>query len=287
MAISPTPAGLDIHQLESVLEHLEEVEAQLQQVRDGLTHSHRLATLGTLATIIAHEFNNILTPIISYAQLALATPGDHDLLVKAVEKALSGAERAAKISSSVLGFASQGDDVPRANVAQVVQDVLSCLGRHPSKDNINLTLDVPSLEVALTPLNLQQVLLNLVLNARKVMRPRGGSLEIRARQMPTNQVLIDVADTGPGVPEDIRDRIFEPFVTQRVAADTVGSTVPTDSHSEDETRGTGLGLSICRDIVHAAGGRIWFDTETGKGTTFHILLPPADPSPAKQQPKAA
>lgn len=283
MATPPTYPELDVRQLEGVLTHLEEVEAQLQQVRDGLTHSHRLATLGTLATIIAHEFNNILTPIISYAQLALASPGDHDLLVKAVEKALSGAERAAKISSSVLGFASQGDEQPRANVAQVVQDVLSCMGRHPSKDNIALTLDVPALDVAVTPLNLQQVLLNLVLNARKVMRPRGGSLEIRARQTLANQVQIDVADTGPGVPEAIRDRIFEPFVTQNVAP-APGNVL---GESEHESRGTGLGLSICRDIVQAAGGRIWFDTETDKGTTFHILLPPAGPGSSTQEPGAA
>lgn len=85
-----TPPSDQLAQVSQLLEHFEQLETQLEQVRDGLTHSHRLATLGTIASIIAHEYNNILTPIINYGQLALAKPDDQKMLKLAVEKAVAG-----------------------------------------------------------------------------------------------------------------------------------------------------------------------------------------------------
>ena len=173
------PAGVphpdQLAQVEQLLTHFERLEEQLQQVRDGLTHSHRLATLGTIASIIAHEYNNILTPMISYGQLALARPDDAALMRKAVEKALSGAERATKISSSLLGFAREADHEHAANLQQTISDTISCLARDPEKDGVDLRIDVPDVQLAITPLNLQQVLLNLILNAIQAMRPNGGA----------------------------------------------------------------------------------------------------------------
>ncbi len=267
MALPPTQPHPDqMAQVEHLLEHFEELEVQLQQVRDGLTHSHRLATLGTIASIIAHEYNNILTPILSFGQLALSKPDNHEMLKTAVEKAVAGAERAAHISSSLLGFAREADQEHAASLRMTIRDTLGCLGRDPKKDGIDLIVDVPDVRVAISPLNLQQVLLNLILNAKQAMHRRGGSLRIDGRTDGT-LVHIDVADTGPGIPEKIMGRLFEPFVTQRQYS-------PDDDPSE--RRGTGLGLCICRDLIRNAGGSISAESEQGKGATFHLTIPRAD-----------
>ena len=106
MIAQPTkPLGgseLDPSDVEQLLEHFERLEAQFEKVREGLMHAHRLTTLGTITSAIAHEYNNILTPVISYAQIALSNQDDQAMLVKALQKALAGAERAAGISSSLL-----------------------------------------------------------------------------------------------------------------------------------------------------------------------------------------
>lgn len=255
----------NLDQVEQLLEHFEMLEAQFQLVREGLTQSHRLATLGTLASIIAHEYNNILTPIISYAQMALANEEDTELLKKAVVKALQGAERAAKISSSLLGFSSGNDDQPNSKLQHAIGEAINCLARDPSKDGIELTIDVPDLIIMIKPIDLQQVLLNLILNARQAMRPHGGQLHISATH-DHNTVFITIADTGPGIPEKICKTLFEPFVTVR-----------SSSQSEPgKAKGTGLGLCICRDLIRNAGGSISVISEPGKGATFHITLPKAD-----------
>ncbi len=253
---------------EQMLHQFVVMEDQFERVREGLKHSHRLATLGTIASIIAHEYNNILTPVISYAQLALARPDDHDLMRKAVEKGLAGAEKAAYISSSLLGFASEEDENEHISVLpRIIQSSFDCLAREPEKDGIDLKIDVPEVKVAIAPIGLQQILVNLILNARKAMRQNGGGvLSINAR-VDGEMVHIDIADTGPGIPDKIRDRLFEPFVTCRTESELPEFT---------EQKGTGLGLCICRDLVRSAGGTIRCETETGAGTTFHITLPLAE-----------
>ena len=250
---------------EAMLEHFERLEEQFEQVRAGLTRSHRLTTLGTIATIIAHEYNNILTPIISYAQLALSKPDDDELMRKAVEIALLGSERAASISSSLLGFSRDTDEKQLvALLPEVVKEAVACLARDPKKNGIELIIDVPEVRAAMSPLNLQQVLLNLLLNANRAMRRGGGQLSITAVE-DKERVRIDVADTGPGIPAEIIDRLFEPFVTHR------GDHQP----GPNEPKGTGLGLCICRDLVRVAKGTISVESEPGQGATFHIQLPKA------------
>ena len=266
MTAVPTIANPeDLAKVEQLLEHFELLEAQFDQVRESLTHSHRLTTLGTIATVIAHEYNNILTPVISYAQLALSKGDDPKLLRQAVEKALSGAERAAHISASLLGFAREADEQHVARLRTAIDDTIACMARDPKKDGIELTVDVPDELVAIRPLNLQQILLNLFLNARQAMRYSGGRLRITGR-LDGTVVCIDVSDTGPGISPEIMDRVFEPFVTHRGAP-------PRDPA---DPKGTGLGLCICRDLVRAAGGSITVASDPGKGATFQIRLPRAD-----------
>lgn len=259
------PRPDELAHVEQLLEHFEQLEEQFQQVREGLTHSHRLATLGTIASVIAHEYNNILTPVISYAQLALAAPDDVAGMRKALEKAIAGAERAAKISSSLLGFAREADEQHAAPLRATIDDAVSCLGRPPEKDGIELTIDVPDLLVAMSPLNLQQVILNLILNARKAMRRRGGLLRISG-WLEGSLVHIEVADTGPGIPPAVIDRLFEPFVTHQIDA----------SEQFAERKGTGLGLCICRELIRNAGGTITVRSSPDQGATFHLTLPKTD-----------
>lgn len=249
------------------------MQEQLDALREGLARSHRLATLGTIATIIAHEFNNILTPMISYCQLALQAPQDHELAQKALAKALRGAEQAGKIGSSLLGFAGHNDEAHDCELNRVIDEVFHCLARDPKKDGIELTIEVPAeCWVHISPIAMQQVLLNLVLNARQAMHRRGGSLRISAAD-DGQTVMIKVADTGPGIPPHILPTIFQPFVTSRP---------PVGGSGAAQSKGTGLGLAICRDLVERAEGRIDVQTRQGAGTTFTIELPrgqaPAEPT---------
>jgi two-component system NtrC family sensor kinase len=263
--MSPPPSNItnrqDLGQIEQVLAHMEQVEARFAALRDQLTHCHRLSTLGTLTSIIAHEYNNILTPVISYAQLALARPEDRDLLIKAVEKALAGAERAASLSASILGFAREDHDpAVDADLPAVARESIQCLGRDPAKDGISVHVDLPDVRVAIPPVQLQQVVVNLMLNAREAMK-RGGELHITGR-IGGDAVAMEVRDTGPGIDPAVMGRLFEPFVTTKHGPDHTGG-----------KQGTGLGLCICRDMVRRVGGDITVASEPGRGATFTVTLP--------------
>lgn len=246
-----------LNDVNTLLTELERIQSKLDQFQDAISQSHRLSNLGTIATIIAHEFNNILTPVVSYCQLAQQSPDDIELLRKAVTKSLAGAEKAAQISSSLLGFAADHASEDHCDVNSIVHEVLNCLAREPKKDGIQLRLEIEDhCDVAVQPIALQQILLNLILNARQAMSYRGGSLTISAREE-SGRVSICVADTGPGIPEDLLPHIFEPFVTQRSGGE----------------KGTGLGLAICHQLVSKHDGRIEVDSTPGQGTTFTIDLP--------------
>jgi len=253
-------------QIESVLAELEQAEQRLDQLQMELARSHRLATLGTLAAIVAHEFNNLLTPVISYCQIALKQDlaEDPDLVRKALTRAHEGAAKAAQIATGMLGFARNQDADQASHVATVINDVFTCLARDPAKDGITLNLDIDEqLFVAISPLALQQVILNLVLNARNAMRAKRGRLAITARPIDQKRAQLLVADSGPGIPKEIIDDLFKPFVTRRAR------------HDDPTSPGTGLGLTICHDLVTRAGGTIEVESHTGKGATFIIILPRA------------
>jgi len=269
---SNEPAASQQERIDSLLSELERVESQFEQVREHLTHTHRLATLGTLSSIVAHEYNNLLTPVINYARMALSDGSDSELMRKALQKCLDAAERATQVSHSLLGFCRQENDTTQAYLPDTVQEAVNCLGRDPAKDGIELITDAPELTVAMSPLNLQQVLVNLILNAKKAMRRSGGRLVIRGSPADKpNTATLEVADTGPGIPDAIREQLFEPFVTRAHDSDE-----PVDDKS-----GTGLGLCVCRDLVHAAQGSINVASTPGEGTTFRITLPIAAASRAK------
>lgn len=276
-----------------LLERIEAFDCQLQSAREEVDRAHRLATLGAIAGSIAHEFNNILTPVLSYAQMALGAPDDRDLVQKALRKAVEGSERASQIASAMLGFLQDNESEPVAGVHAVARRALSCLGRDPARDGVRVTVDCdPELAAAIPTVSLQQILMNLIVNAVEAMKPGGGDLTIRARStsdsnghsarstwntsgpgesrqgptplppsLPASQILLEIVDTGCGMSPDMLHRAFEPLITQ--------------PHGKDARRGHGLGLSICKRLTEAAGGRIWVESEPGKGCAVRLLLPVA------------
>ncbi|MFA7236933.1 MAG: HAMP domain-containing sensor histidine kinase [Phycisphaeraceae bacterium] len=270
-----------LQQVADLLDQLETVQRRLDLMQRHIARSHRLASLGTIAAIIAHEFNNLLTPILSYSQMALAAdPPDAELTRKALTKAQQNAEKAAHIVASMLGFTrNPTDDSPAhpAHLATVLDETFHCLARDPAKDRITIRRDVPdNLYLAIPAISLQQVLLNLILNAWQAMRGstdrKGGTLAVTARAlevpgMDDRRVQLTIADTGPGIPADVLPHLFEPFVTQRQGAET-----------GVQPKGTGLGLTVCRDLIERAGGTITVES-TSRGATFIIVLPAPGPRP--------
>ena len=250
---------------QDVLDRLADVEARFAQAKEGLEHTQRLATLGTLSAMVAHEYNNILATIIGYAQMALANPDDIELSRKALDRALSGAQRAERITISLLGYAKEEQGAADTQLNAALDAILSYLGPALRSDQIELIVDLEEVSVAMPRINIEQVLLNLMLNARKAMQQqRGGTLRIQAKTS-SNTVHISLSDTGRGVPPEIADRLFEPFITHDPTPEAEG------------TKGSGLGLSICKDLVQKAGGTLHFESTPGQGTTFHLHIPQANP----------
>ncbi len=258
-----------------VLARLQKAEADLDALRNELNHSHQLATLGELTAGIAHEINNILTPVLAYAQLAMSNPHDAALRAKALERSIAGVESAARITEAVLGFARCDDNVAHANIVKVIESSIACMARDPARDGIDLVIDVdPETEVAIRPLALQQVLLNLILNAITAMHGKRGELRISAARE-NGDTRIRVADSGPGVPEEFAETLFDPFVSGHPSK-------PASGHG-----GSGLGLSICRRLLETSGGSIVLETESPgastQGAVFTITVPnyhPASPNAA-------
>ncbi|MGH7175850.1 MAG: sensor histidine kinase [Tepidisphaeraceae bacterium] len=251
----------------SLIRELAQTQQQLDQLREQLTESQRLATIGTIAAVIAHEFNNLLTPIVSYSQFALQSAEsdepDMPLIRKALGKAFSSSSKAGRICASMLSLARGQTTFGSVSVQHLIDEVLLVLARDPQKDGIALRVQVqPDLVVHGDAVQLEQVMLNLLINARQAMLGRGGSLTVKAAPVEgTGELRIDVSDTGPGIPEKLLPKIFQPFFTTKGTA------------RKGESRGTGLGLAICKDIIEHHKGRIEVQSRVGEGTTFSIYLP--------------
>ena len=264
---SDDPAGA---LLSDPLAGLEMLQEQLSAVREQLTESQRLATIGTISSVIAHEFNNILTPIVSYAQFALTSAEsdkpDMPLIRKALAKSYQSATKAGKICASMLALARGESTAGPVPVQQLVDEALSVLARDPQKDGIALRVQVqPGLCVLCDPVQIEQVLLNLLINARHALmgHSRNGAITIKAAAIDEDELKIQVIDNGPGIPEKLQAKIFEPFFTTKGTA------------KRGEAKGSGLGLAICREIVAQHKGRIEVESSPGKGTTFNLWLPAA------------
>lgn len=239
---------------------------QLQQnnaLKSQISKLQALANLGTATCMIAHEINNLLTPLASYAALALDNPDDKSLNEKALQKAVKNCERASEIMESMLAVANgRTQNKKKAKLIVLVEEIFSCLCRDFAKDGITVKIEIPEgLMVLAVPVQIQQVLMNLILNAREAMLPSGGVLTIKAHD-DTDMVEIEVADTGCGIKPTDLNKIFEPFFTTK-----------TDKQSSTQRCTGGLGLVFCKKIIDEHRGGISVESQPAKGTTFRITLP--------------
>jgi signal transduction histidine kinase len=235
---------------------------EADQLRQQLLQAQKLSSVGALASSVAHEFNNILTTIMNYAKLALRSDKDETAWNQALEKILKGSQRAATIINSMLGFARNTSTQREAtDLVALVEETLVLTDKDLSKHRIQVEKKYHGRPHApIVPAQIEQVLLNLVINARQAM-PRGGRLRIEVRENPrTGMAELRVADTGVGIPPERLRLIFEPFYT----------TKEPDAHGHG---GTGLGLSVCRQIIEHHQGRIRVESLVGKGSTFTVKLP--------------
>ncbi len=244
------------------------VKANEQKCRldQQLIQSQKLAAIGELSSGIAHEINNPLaimgqeTEWIKHLLKGdnLQAPGATDELRDSLREIVSQVERCKEITHKLLSFARRTD--PRTRPMQLndlIEEVVG-ISEQPSRyANVKIVknLDPRLPEVCASPSEIQQVILNLINNAIDAIGPGGGTVQITSRQE-GDKVVLDVSDTGCGIPKSVLPRIFDPFFTTK----PVG-------------KGTGLGLSICYGIVHKMGGEITVNSAVDLGTTFHVYLP--------------
>ncbi|BCS31312.1 hypothetical protein TBR22_A05120 [Luteitalea sp. TBR-22] len=248
-------------------------EERQRKLESQLLHAQRMEAIGRLAGGVAHDFNNLLTVISGYSELLLHALPEDSPLREAVTTMRDTGERAAALTSQLLTFSrAQVASPTRLDLNAVVDDFARML-RRLIGDDVDLVLRLSSAPcpVMADPRLIEQVVMNLVVNARDAM-PGGGTLVIETDEVslgddalpvphglkPGRFVRLLVSDTGMGMPADVRVRIFEPFFTTKQAG-----------------KGTGLGLSTVYGIVRQAGGHVDVYSEVGQGTVFKVYLPSA------------
>ena len=262
-----TAGGTDVQKLTEQVALLQEQTAQL---KEQLAQAQKQTALGELVGTTTHEFNNVLMTIINYAKLGLKNPTG-ETATKAFEKILTAANRCARITNGILGFARNRTATFEAtDMVKVVDDTLMLLERDMMKYRVQVERTIHPTPPAMANTNqIQQVLMNVLINARQAM-PQGGRIFVQLSHDPaTDMVELSVRDTGSGMTPETLQRIFEAYYTTKSGPDEAG-------HG-----GTGLGLSMCKNIIEAHHGKIRVESAPGKGTAFTFRIPSAHPVSAK------
>jgi signal transduction histidine kinase len=246
-----------------------ELAEQVRVLEEQLQQAQKLTALGELVSTTTHEFNNVLMTILNYAKMGMRHRDDATR-DKAFEKILGAGQRAAKITNGILGFArNRSSQMEPTDLAKIIDDTMTLLEREMQKYRISVELNIqPTPQVMAYGNQIQQVLMNLLINARQAM-PSGGRAIVRlSHDAATGMVELMVRDTGSGIPADKLPRIFDRFYTTKQGPDESGK------------GGTGLGLSFCHDVIEAHQGRIRVESTVGKGTAFTLKLPALKNAPA-------
>lgn len=234
---------------------------QLRHKQAELIQSSKLAAVGTFAAGIAHEFNNLLGSMLGYAELGFQSDDitDKD---RSLEVVVQACRRGRSITRGLLTFARrQEHHRAMADITDAVNETLTLVEIDLHKSRIHVVRNIEPIPLTVCDLGqLSQVVLNLITNARDAMRPAGGTLTISLRER-FDRIELSVGDTGSGIPAELRDKIFEPFVTTKGAL------------GGSQTPGTGLGLSVSYGIVQEHGGTIEVESALGRGTTMTVRLP--------------
>jgi two-component system, LuxR family, sensor kinase FixL len=243
----------------------QEAERRVQDLQAELLHASRLSVMGQMASTMAHELNQPLTAVTNYLEagrqlLATGAGGPHPI-GELVEKAIAQAQRAGEVIRRLRGFVSKGETERRVqSLNQLVEEALALAlvgaGQRGVRASLELEQGLPL--VLVDPVQIQQVVLNLVRNAVEAMEEVERRELVIGTRAVTDQEMAEVvvADSGPGIAPELADRLFQPFVTTKKT-------------------GMGLGLSICREIVEAHHGRLTVAPGSSGGTVFRLTLPTA------------
>jgi signal transduction histidine kinase len=238
------------------------LEQQVTALKEQLAQAQKLTALGELVSTTTHEFNNVLMTIINYAKMGLRHK-DAATRDKAFDKILAAGNRAAQITNGILGLArNRSKSIEPTDLGRLVNDSLLLLEREFSKYRVRVEKHFDAAtEVMANGNQIQQVLLNLLINARQAMA-NGGLVTVKVvNDRASGMVDLVVRDTGCGMPPETLRRIFDPYFSTKSGPDASGR------------GGTGLGLSMCREIIESHHGRIRVESAVGKGTMFTIKLP--------------
>jgi two-component system NtrC family sensor kinase len=233
------------------------IERELREMQQALLQSEKLAAMGRLTSQIAHELNNPIYGIMNTLELLKTEIPPESKRRRILELSLSEIQRLAEMLKNMLSFSKPEEEKRRpVNLNELIEGILLVMEKQMRESNVSVEthLDSSVPEVMASTNQMRQVMLNLFKNAKEAM-PKGGTLTIRTARE-ENDVVIRIRDTGVGIPEEIRDRIFEAFFT-----------------TKQKVKGVGLGLSVCYGIVKDHGGEIKLESEVEKGTTFTIRLP--------------
>ena len=271
--VTISPIRDDCGKIVSYIAVKQDITNQIK-LEQQLRQSQRLEAIGQLAGGVAHDFNNLLTAILGYSDLTLAKLDANDRIAHNVREIKKAGERAAGLTRQLLAFSRKQILAPRViDLNLIISDLNKMLRRLIGEDielTTNCAHDLGTVKA--DPTQIEQVIMNLVVNARDAM-PKGGKLIIETRNVTLDSdyvadhqtvetgeyVLLAVTDTGCGMDAGTQARIFEPFFT-----------------TKEVGKGTGLGLSTIYGIVKQSGGYVWVYSELGRGTTFKIYLPRID-----------
>ena len=257
-----------------------EAEASLQLREAQLRQAQKMEAIGTMAGGIAHDFNNILTPILGYSDIGMELSSPDDRMHEFMKEIRTASMRAKELVHQILIFSRQSEETQTLiHLSSIVKEVAKQQSTAlPAKIKVSHFSRTKHDLVLANPTQVHQVLTNFCTNAAYAMRSTGGTLDIRLTQFNMgwrhrqefpelkkgSYLRVSVKDTGGGIPQEIRDRIFDPFFSTKPSGE-----------------GTGMGLSVVHGIVSSLGGGIALVTEEGVGSTFHVALPLAEAKPVE------
>ena len=233
------------------------IERELREMQQALLQSEKLAAMGRLTSQIAHELNNPIYGIMNTLELLKTEIPPESKRRRILELSLSETQRLAEMLRNMLSFSKPEEEKRKPiKINELVEGILLMMERQMRESNIKVEtyFDEGIPEVMASTNQMRQVMLNMFKNAKEAM-PKGGTLTIRT-SAEDNKVLIQTQDTGVGIPEDLRNKIFEAFFT-----------------TKQKVKGVGLGLSVCYGIIKDHGGEIKVESKEEKGATFTISLP--------------